>query len=88
MYSIKYRFIFDKTFIMKIDFQKIITQSGKPLTKAQLAREMVAEGIFKNQVSAYNMMQYHERGEAKSIDYELLQYLMKKFNLTANQILQ
>ena len=72
---------------MKIDFQKIITSSGKPLTKAQLAREMVAKGIFKNQVSAYNMMQYHERGEAKSIDYELLQYLMNRFDLTINQIL-
>jgi hypothetical protein len=72
---------------MKIDFQKIITQSGEGLTKAQLAREMVAKGIFKNQVSAYNMIQFHERGEAKSIDYELLQYLMKRFNLTASQIL-
>lgn len=73
---------------MKIDFQKLITQSGKPLTKAQLAREMVAEGIFKNQVSAYNMIQFHERGEAKSIDYELLQYLMNRFELTANDIIQ
>jgi hypothetical protein len=73
---------------MKIDFQKMITNSGKPLTKAQLARDMVAEGIFKNQVTAYNMIQYHERGEAKSIDYELLQYLMEKFSLTASQIIQ
>lgn len=72
---------------MKIDFQKIITQSGEGLTKAQLARELVAKGIFKNQVSAYNMIQFHERGEAKSIDYELLQYLIKRFNLTASQIL-
>jgi hypothetical protein len=72
---------------MKINFQKIITESGQSLTKAQLAREMVAQGIFKNQVSAYNMIQFHERGEAKSIDYELLQYLMKRFNLTASQIL-
>jgi hypothetical protein len=73
---------------MKIDFQKIITESGQPLTKAQLARDMVAQGIFKNQVSAYNMIQFHERGEAKSIDYELLQYLMKRFKLTPNQIIK
>jgi hypothetical protein len=73
---------------MKIDFQKIITNSGKPLTKAQLARELVAQGIFKNQVSAYNMIQFHETGKAKSIDYELLQYLMDRFNLTASQIIQ
>jgi len=72
---------------MRINFQKIITNSGEPLTKAQLAREMVAKGIFKNQVSSYNMIQFHERGEAKSIDYELLQYLMERFNLTASQII-
>ena len=73
---------------MKINFQEIITNSGQPLTKAQLARDMVAKGIFKNQVSAYNMMQYHERGEAQSIDYELLQYLMERFHLTSNQIIK
>ena len=73
---------------MRINFQEIITNSGQPLTKAQLARDMVREGIFKNQVSAYNMMQYHERGEAKSIDYQLLQYLMERFNLTATQIIK
>ena len=72
---------------MKINFQKIITNSGQPLTKAQLAREMVAKGIFKNQVSAYNMIQFHERGEAKSIDYELLEFLKTRFNLTETQIL-
>jgi len=72
---------------MKINFQRIITNSGEPLTKAQLAREMVAKGIFKNQVSAYNMIQFHERGEAKSIDYELLTYLMERFNLTSSQII-
>jgi hypothetical protein len=73
---------------MKINFQEIITNSGQPLTKAQLARDMVAEGIFKNQVSAYNMMQYHERGEARSIDYELLEYLKRRFNLTSDQIIK
>lgn len=72
---------------MKINFQKIITNSGEPLTKAQLAREMVAKGIFKNQVSAYNMIQYHERGEAKSIDYELLLFLMNRFGLSIDKII-
>ena len=73
---------------MKIDFQKIIADSGEQLTKAQLARDMVAKGIFKNQTSAYSMIQYHERGEAKSIDFELLQYLMERFNKTASQIIE
>ena len=67
--------------IMRINFQKLITNSGQPLTKAQLAREMVAKGIFKNQVSAYNMIQYHERGEAMSVDYLLLAFLMQRFNI-------
>lgn len=73
---------------MKIDFQRIITNSGQSLTKAQLARDMVAEGIFKNQVSAYQMIQYNERGDAKSIDLSLLEYLMKRFNLTIDQIVK
>jgi len=72
---------------MRIDFQKIITNSGQPLTKAQLARDMVAKGIFKNQVSAYQMLQYHERGEAKSIDYELLKYLMDRFSLKIEDVI-
>jgi hypothetical protein len=73
---------------MQIDFEHIIRNSGEILTKADLAREMVKEGIFKNKTSAYNMMQYHQRGEAKSIDFELLKYLMKRFNLTASQIIK
>lgn len=77
-----------KTSSNRINFQELITNSGQPLTKAQLARDMVANGLFKNQVSAYNIIQYHERGEAKSIDYELLQYLMNRFNLTSNQIIK
>ena len=72
---------------MRIDFQKIITNSGQPLTKADLAREMVAKGIFRNQVSAYQMLQYHERGEAKSIDYELLKFLMQRFNLKLQDVI-
>ena len=73
---------------MKINFQQIIANSGEQLTKAQLAREMVALGIFKNQVSAYNMMQYHQRGEANSIDYELLEFLKRRFNLTTSQVIE
>lgn len=74
---------------MKINFQKLIAESGEQLTKAQLAREMVAKGIFKNQVSAYNMIQYHERGESKSVDYQLLNFLMARFNINnMNEIIE
>jgi len=72
---------------MRIDFHKLIKQSGEKLTKADLAREMVAKGIFRNQVSAYQMLQYHERGEAKSIDYELLKYLMDRFSLKIEDVI-
>ncbi|MCE5329992.1 hypothetical protein LLG07_06650 [bacterium] len=72
---------------MRIDFHKLIKQSGEKLTKADLAREMVAKGIFRNQVSAYQMLQYHERGEAKSIDYELLKFLMQRFNLKLQDVI-
>jgi hypothetical protein len=73
---------------MRIDFQRIITNSGQPLTKAQLAREMVAMGIFKNQASAYSIMQRYERGEASSIQYEILEFLMGRFQITLDQILK
>jgi len=72
---------------MRIDFHKLIKQSGEKLTKADLAREMVAKGIFRNQVSAYQMLQYHERGKAKSIDYEFLKFLMQRFNLKLQDVI-
>jgi len=72
---------------MRIDFLKLIKASGEKLTKADLAREMVAQGIFRNQVSAYQMLQYHERGDAKSIDYELLKFLMDRFNLKLQDVI-
>jgi len=73
---------------MKIDFKEIIESSGENLTQWQLAKEMAKKGIFKNKLSAYNMMQYHQSNKAKSIDFELLMYLMERFNLTASQIIK
>jgi len=72
---------------MRIDFHKLIKPSNEKLTKADLAREMVAKGIFRNQVSAYQMLQYHERGDAKSIDYELLKFLMQRFDLKLQDVI-
>jgi len=72
---------------MKIDFDKILKESGEGITKRKLAEEMYKAGVFKSVISGINMMNYHERGDAKSIDYELLQYLMDRFNLSASQII-
>jgi hypothetical protein len=72
---------------MKIDFDQIIKNSGEKISKRNLAEEMYQAGIFKSVISGINMMNYHERGEAKSIDYELLQYLMERFNLTSDEII-
>ena len=64
---------------MKIDFTKLIAESGEKLTKIQLAREMTAEGLFKNVRSAEMMIQYHQSGRAKSCDWVLLKYLCRRF---------
>ncbi|NCB47503.1 hypothetical protein EOM81_10865 [bacterium] len=74
---------------MKIDFEKLIQESGEPkLTKAQLARELVAGGYFKSEVSALNLMQYHKKGKAISCDLQLLIFLCKRFKKDTNEILQ
>ncbi len=77
---------------MKIDFKKIITDWNKDhpedrLSQTTLAREMVMNGIFKNEHSAINMMQYHSSGKALSIDYEMLTFLQERLQLTSADIL-
>ena len=72
---------------MKIDFDIIIKNSGEAISKRNLAEEMYQAGVFKSVISGINMMNYHERGEAKSIDYELLEFMKQRFNLTETEIL-
>lgn len=85
---------------MKINFNQLIndynqergaTRGLSPLsdclTKAELAREMVQAGIHTSLRSALNMIHYHQRGEAKSADFLMLDFLKKKFNRTIDQIL-
>lgn len=70
---------------MRIDFDEIL--NGE-ISKAQLARDLVAAGHFRSFEAARNCIQYHGKGQMKSIDFELLQYLMERFNLTASQIIK
>lgn len=85
---------------MKIDFNKLIheynTEKGKIpgisprsecLTKSDLAREMVEAGIHISFKSALNMINYHQKGTAKSADFLMLRFLMDKFNKTIDKIL-
>jgi len=53
----------------------------------QLARELYKAGKFKSVLSARTCMQYNSTGKNKSIDYELLEYLKKRFNKTTDQII-
>ena len=73
---------------MKIDFEKLIKDSGEILTKYKLAGEMADAGLFKNRKSAYDMILYNNAGKAKSLDIELIKYLMVRFNKEAKDIIQ
>jgi hypothetical protein len=72
---------------MKILFDKLIKESGENLTKRQLAREMTKQGLFSNIRSAENLIQHHQRGQMKSVDWELLKYLCKRFNKQGAEII-
>ena len=73
---------------MKIDFKKLLKESDEKLTQADLAREMVAEGLFNSLRSAINTIQYHNRGKVKSCSYALIKYLAKRFNCKGTDVLQ
>ena len=74
---------------MKIDIDKLIFERrGEKMTKRSLAKEMVAEGLFKNELSAANMLQYHRRGDAKGCDYLLLEFLCRRFDKKIEEIIQ
>lgn len=73
---------------MKIDFDTLIEQSGdRKLTIPKLAQEMTDAGLFKNKKSAYDMIHYHLNGKAKSCDFQLLLYLIKRFKKPAQEII-
>ena len=78
---------------MQIDFKKLIADWNKsnPMDKtnqSKLAREMVANGVLKTEHSAKNMQQWHQNGKAKSVDFEMLIFLCKKFKKEINEIVK
>jgi hypothetical protein len=85
---------------MKIDFNKLLAEhnqkSGEatgpstpstPLTKSQLARDMVQAGVIKSERGALNLIHYHINGKAKSADFLMLEFLKEKFNQPIEAIL-
>ena len=77
---------------MKINIRKLIlewndTHPDDKLTQRKLAKEMVEDGRYKNELSARNMLQYHSRGDAKSADFLMLEFLKRKFGKSTNEIL-
>jgi hypothetical protein len=72
---------------MKLELEKLINESGENLTVAKLAKEMASVGLFKNPKSAYDMLRYHIAGKSRSVDWELLKYLCKRFNRKGTDII-
>jgi hypothetical protein len=72
---------------MKINFEKLINESGEKITKLSLAQEMFKEGLFKSRKSAINMLNYHQNGKARGCDWELIKYLCKRFNKQGSEII-
>jgi FMN-dependent NADH-azoreductase len=76
---------------MKIDFKALIQEWNEKhpddkLTRAKLAREMVAKDYFRSEMSALNMMYYHEQGCGKSVDDLLFRFISEKFGKTYEEI--
>lgn len=73
--------------IMKLDIKKLIEDSGENLTQSALAQEMVDAGIFKTKRSAVNMIQYHNKGNSKSVDWSLLKFLCSRFHVKGSEVI-
>lgn len=78
---------------MKISIKSILqthkTRTGETVSQNQLAREMTAEGLFRNFASARGMIYYNTSGRAKGLDVEMIEFLMKRFDITdMNEIIE
>jgi len=71
---------------MEINIKQLLSE--KNMSQADLARELVKAGIFKNFNTAKTTLQYHINKKYKSIDSELLEYLMKRFDKTLCELIK
>jgi len=72
---------------MKINFTRLIAESGEKLTKAQLAREMTEAELFGSQTSGELMIQRLQNGKAKSVKWDVIKWLVKRFNRPGAEII-
>ena len=75
---------------MRIDINRLISESaqaGRKVTKAQLARESVRKGLFKNYHSARTMLFYNSSGHAQSLDVDLINFLCEYFGRKQSEII-
>jgi hypothetical protein len=56
-------------------------RTGEVISLNALAREMVAKGLFRSFGSARGVITYNKCGRAKSADYELIKFLMTRFDI-------
>lgn len=78
---------------MKIAIKRILLthkiRTGETIYQDTLAKEMVAEGLFSSFESARNMIQYNINGSAKTLDIDMIEFLMRRFNIKdINQIIE
>jgi len=70
---------------MKISIKSILeahrARTGERVSLNQIAREMTAEGLFRNFASARGMIYYNTSGKAKMLDIELIKFLMTRFDI-------
>lgn len=76
---------------MRIPFKTLIKEfnqkNGTKLNRDKMAVEMVNSGVFKTKASALAMMHYNECGKAKSIDYNLYNFTLVKFDKKGSEII-
>jgi|WetSurMetagenome_2_1015567.scaffolds.fasta_scaffold1679318_2 hypothetical protein len=62
-------------------------KTGEYVTQKRLAEEMLKEGLFTNIHSAQNMIQYNMNEKSRSVDFEILKFLCKRFDKKINEII-
>lgn len=73
---------------MRINFTKLIKESADKPAKTMLAKEMAEAGLFKNKRTAEITIQNIEQGRAKSIKWDLLKFLIKRFEIKGSEIIE
>ena len=69
-----------------INFRELLDGSG--MSQADLARELTAHGFYRNFKSAITSMNNYNAGTMKTINSDLVNYLMKRFDKTLCELIK